>query len=197
MKSHLQVRSKWGRIQMLYSKAGSKSTFITATWQVGFTSHQPVHALKPTGQNVFFVSLNQLWANCTEFKELSSHNYEQNVPQKDLVGEFHFSEILPKPKPLQKGLIHAIARSCKSEYQNVFPVRYGPVVVSLGLSINIAPLLSIFSISFCSRILEFLPQHLLRAHVFHILSVLTWDKLTGTTRNFCALAHSVRDWCFS
>lgn len=91
---------------MLYSKAGSKSTFITATWQVGFTSHQPVYVLKSTGQNVFFVSLNQLGTKCTEFKELSSHNCEQKVPHKDLVGEFHFSEILPKPKPLQKGLIY-------------------------------------------------------------------------------------------
>lgn len=44
---------------MLYSKVCSKSTFITATWQVGFTSHQPAYALKSAGQNVFFVTFNQ------------------------------------------------------------------------------------------------------------------------------------------
>lgn len=71
------------------------------------------------------------------------------MPQKDLVGKFHFLEILPKPKHLQKGLIY---RSCKYEYQNVVPVRYGPVMVSLELSINIAPLLSIFFLSFCSTL---------------------------------------------
>lgn len=55
-----------------------------------------------------------------------------------LVGKFHFSEILPKPKPLQEGLVYRATRSCKSEYQNVFPVRYGSVLVSLELSMNIA-----------------------------------------------------------
>lgn len=45
---------------MLYSKADSKSTFITLTWQVGFTSHQPAYALKLTGQNLFFVTFNRL-----------------------------------------------------------------------------------------------------------------------------------------
>ena len=138
VKSHLQVGSKWGRIQMLYSKAGPKSAFITATWQVGFTSHQPVYALKSTGQNVFFVTFSPLWATFTEFKDLSSHNYKQNVPQKDLVGKIHCSESLPKPIPLQKGLIYRTTRSCKSEYQKVFPVRYGLFVVSLELCINIA-----------------------------------------------------------
>lgn len=82
---------------------------------MGFTSHQPVYALKSTGQNVFFVTFNQLWVKFTEFKELSSHNYEQNVPWKGLVGKFHFSEILPNPKLLQKGLIYRTTRSCKSD----------------------------------------------------------------------------------
>lgn len=177
---------------MLYSKAGSKSTFITVTWQAGFTSHQPVYVLKSTGQNVFFVTFNQLWVKFTAFKELSNHNYEQNVPPKDLVGKFHFSEILPTPKPLQKCLIYRTTRSCKSEYQNVFPVIYHPVVVSLELSVSLLHSLQFSPVRFA--LLH--PQHFLCACVFRIQFILTWVKLTGITY-FCPLAHSIRDWCFS